>query len=370
MPYPVQPVGDPLSAAPPTTRRVRSLDGLRGVAVLLVFVSHAKVPGFALAGGVGVTIFFTLSGFLITSLLLGEMGRTGSVSLRSFYMRRALRLLPAVVVFVSMSVLMRTATLTDAAWVMAYAGNWARIGHQGLGALHHTWSLAIEEQFYLVWPVIFLLLARTRTPVRWILGVAALGSIGSTLQRCILWEGPSSMPRIHFGSDANANALLTGCGLAASFVLGHPRRIGRVAGTLAGAGLAILSGVLAWFPDLAGIDMYSETFTFTWAWPLTAVLTAVLLAHLRDRRWAWLEWPPLCGMGTLSYGFYLWHMPFVDYVLPSLGDIPRGIAVGTVFLLSLAASLVSYFVVERPFLLWKRRYERVHIEPSNIPAAA
>ena len=156
-----------------------SLDGLRGVAVLVVMAHHAYVPFFR-GGGVGVDIFFVLSGFLITSLLLEEWRRTQDISLRGFYIRRGLRLLPAL--FMLLLVLQAYALLRmrgDAFWemekaigaVLGYFGNWvAALGLYDMRVLSHTWSLSIEEQFYFLWPIILLLMLRSRWKRTRILG--------------------------------------------------------------------------------------------------------------------------------------------------------------------------------------------------------
>src|SRR5271157_2250169 len=145
------------------------LDGLRGIAILAVLGAHTGVPGFADGGGgAGVTLFFVLSGYLITSLLLAERGRTGRVDLRAFYVRRALRLFPALAAvllvvagLLAIGAMPATATAnTDYrivfAGVVAYVANWVAVAGQSIGMLGHCWSLAVEEQFYILWPTLLL----------------------------------------------------------------------------------------------------------------------------------------------------------------------------------------------------------------------
>lgn len=200
------------------------LDGLRGIAVLVVLASHSRLGGFAVEGGLaGVTLFFVLSGFLITSLLAAEFNRGRGVSLRAFYIRRGLRLLPA------MGALLVVVTIgyVLSAWpsppapqmdlpasllvVAAYVPNWAQTVIP-MGVLGHTWSLGVEEQFYLAWPVILIAGLRFLGPRR--LAVAALLVAVLVMPwRYVLMEGGN---RVHLflGTDMHADALLLGCALA------------------------------------------------------------------------------------------------------------------------------------------------------------
>lgn len=350
--------------------RVRALDGLRGVAVLLVFAAHVRFPGLHFAGGTGVTMFFALSGYLITTLLLAEFRSAGKISLRAFYVRRALRLLPAITVFSSTCLACGWATLSDVAWVLAYVGNWARAAGHGLGALHHTWSLSVEEQFYFIWPALVVLAGRTARPIAWLGAIALTGAVCSSLARALLWDGSNSIPRLHFGSDTNANGLLVGCTIALAIAAGWSPKVPYAVAAAAAAGIAVLSGVLGLAPRFRLLGIYGLQFTFTWAWPITALLTCVILLYARHERVRALEWRPLCWMGTISYGFYLWHMPAVDYLMPALSGLPRPVSIVLTFSASLAVSVLSYFTLERPLLRLKRRFERAHIEAPTPRSVA
>ncbi len=198
-----------------------ALDGMRGVAVLVVVGLHMYVP-FLAGGYLGVDIFFVLSGFLITSLLLEEWRRSGRISFRDFYLRRALRLLPALFAFLLILqayILLRMRG--DEFWqmekaslaVLAYFGNWAKAYGVDLRALNHMWSLAVEEQFYFVWPVIFLLLLRIRRNPSWIVYALILAIGGIALRRAFM-SGHVTEARIYNGSDTRFDELLTGCVLA------------------------------------------------------------------------------------------------------------------------------------------------------------
>jgi peptidoglycan/LPS O-acetylase OafA/YrhL len=186
------------------------LDGLRGIAILLVVARHADTPGCASGGAIGVTMFFTLSGFLITSLLLEESASTGRVDLAAFYRRRALRLFPAlfacIAVTIVLAVLLGTWIASEqmVAAALLYFGNWALIARAEAGVLGHTWSLSVEEQFYVTWPLVLVLFGRSRRAVIWLAGTGALVSVGLRFK---LYSG-DTLWRVAYGTDTKADALL------------------------------------------------------------------------------------------------------------------------------------------------------------------
>ncbi|HEY1116399.1 MAG TPA: acyltransferase, partial [Acidimicrobiales bacterium] len=199
-----------------------ALDGMRGVAVLLVIAYHGERSLAPRGGAIGVTMFFTLSGFLITTLLLRERASTGRIGLGRFYWRRALRLLPALVTLVAVTSAYALVTdnhertLGAALPVLLYVGNWVRTLHdtEGLGLLEHTWSLSVEEQFYLVWPLAVLGAAALVSKARQaeaVLALAVGGSLASLLWRLQLWDAEEprwSAARLYNGTDAVADQLL------------------------------------------------------------------------------------------------------------------------------------------------------------------
>lgn len=201
------------------------LDGLRGVAILLVVVSHG-LPRYMMAGAVGVTVFFTLSGFLITSLLLEEHAATGRLDLRHFYERRVRRLGPALVVFLAaMAVLGLTVNswFATPGWLGAtlfYVTNWGIVQGGAPGALGHTWSLSIEEQFYIVFPLLVLLLARR--PSVLIAVTAAITAVSVGL-RVVLWQDGASVAEVYYGTHTTVFAPLAGALLAMAL---HGRPVG------------------------------------------------------------------------------------------------------------------------------------------------
>jgi len=214
---------------------------MRGLAVLLVVAYHGERSLMPRGGAIGVTMFFTLSGFLITTLLLREREATGRVALGRFYVRRALRLLPALVVLVGVTSAYAAVTgsfertLGAALPVLLYVGNWVRTlrDTEGLGLLEHTWSLSVEEQFYLVWPLAVLgasaVAARARQAEA-VLAVAVAGSLASLLWRLQLWDAAEprwSAARLYNGTDAVADQLLVGAALAAALTIWDRRSAAR-----------------------------------------------------------------------------------------------------------------------------------------------
>ena len=218
--------------ADPAGRYITGLDGLRAFSVIAVIASHglavANLHGRFLSGGsTGVSVFFVISGFLITSLLLKEIARTGTLRKRAFWLRRAQRLFP------SLAVVLIATTLYDRLGntahyfhftglgllaVAGYVGNWYTIetNQYTLGALAHTWSLAVEEQFYIVWPLLLALTLRLRHRAIWLLWTVAFGGYLSALVRVLLWRHSGLLGTLHIydGSDTNAECILWGAALA------------------------------------------------------------------------------------------------------------------------------------------------------------
>ena len=333
------------SGVPWRLGRRPSLDGLRGLAVLLVVLCHLSLTRtllFAASGPVGVTVFFTLSGFLITTLLLEERARDGGISLRGFYARRIRRLLPALVVFVAGAAAVATtagpsiATRRDVVASLLYVGNWLPARSDYMGALNHTWSLAIEEQFYLVWPVLVIVVLR-RSSERALAVVALVGAGTSLIARFALWDSGHGADRIYYGSDTRADALLLGCALA---VWMRGRGAGasnpRVAHLMV-AGVGILALVSHPLPRYLILPT------------VVALATMVAIATLtRGRYSGWLEARPLVWLGRRSYGLYLWHLLVLMTV--EAWDVPWPVTMVTVVALSLMLTELSWRYVEQPLL--------------------
>ena len=332
-----------------------ALDGLRGVAVILVVLSHADVPHLGGAGQVGVTVFFTLSGFLIATLLFEEHENSHRISLRRFYRRRFFRLAPALLAVAAVTSLFALAT--RAPWVtprevlgaVFYCSNvlafFGPVG--GAHMLHHTWSLVIEEQFYLVWPAVTILAWRRRTALLAVLLVAAGGSLAL---RCVLWNDGAGDNRVLFGTDTRVDGILLGCALAVSLRGGlwmRSRGRGRAAVVM---GLACITFLAVWSSDAV------MTVGLTLAALASAMVIVGVLANGDVRA---LTLRPVAWLGRRSYGLYLWHHPIaivlgafaVEWQIKTLILIPS----------SLLLTVLSWRCIEKPFL---DRRERNSADPS------
>jgi peptidoglycan/LPS O-acetylase OafA/YrhL len=370
------------ASAPPKQVRPRwsmgyqpGLDGLRAVSVVAVILYHAGF-GWMHGGFFGVEVFFVVSGFLITSLLLEEHGNSGTVSLASFWRRRARRLLPALFA-VLVAVAAWTAVLgsaeqrwqlrRDLPWSVFYVANWGQIlgdipyftsGEPPL--LRHLWSLAVEEQWYLVWPLVFLVLIRTRlrfSSIAAVLGVTALATMALTgwLHR----GGPGPLggpPGLFAGADrtnfmylstiTRASGLLLGA--AAAFVWrpwrteramqADPRVLDFTGGAAVGALLCVF-----------GVAALTDGYVYQWLLPLVSVLSLVavlVVVHpAATGMRAVFAWGPLVEVGKRSYGLYLWHWPVFVVMAATHGSVVRVFAALTV---TVVVSEACYRFVEQP----------------------
>jgi peptidoglycan/LPS O-acetylase OafA/YrhL len=335
-------------------RHWRALDGLRGIAILLVMGEHFRLPGFEQSGQVGVTLFFSLSGFLITSLLLADWAQAGRISFGTFYLRRAMRLLPALLLMLAIIGPLMAATGHD--WLQAtlsallYYANWAQVISGQLPVIGHTWTLSIEEQFYIVWPALLLLMLVTLKGSRWPIVVLCGAALLVMAWRAVLWQPTGDgYFRVFYGSDTRADALLLGCALAFAFsrgVVPPPKWL---------VGAAVASGVLF-------VTTTSFGFMAVIGLGVVAVASTVLVAASAGRVGGLLEWAPLVWTGTNSYSLYLWHVP----ILSLLRDGPLGDSVPTTMialLLSVAAAAASRYLVELPILRLRPRATPV-VQPA------
>jgi len=351
------------SMARDRARHRPALDGLRGVAVLAVLLYHARVP-FVRGGHVGVDVFFVLSGFLITTLLVAEIDTAGRVDVLAFYVRRALRLLPALLLFVAVCCLLvvtigpnvyRTPTLQGAPYVLSYLANVHQaFGWDGgrLGLFDATWSLSMEEQFYLLWPVVLvalLVLVRHRRQHAALLLFGISLAIG--LHRLWLAFGGAGWERLSYAPDVRADGLLIGCALAL-FLASPSARSPRWLPAAGVVSLLVLAVIGSRYPG-------NDPFLF-WDLGATIVVLAAgcmlwtLVSGTSPRLDAIFSWRPLRSTGRISYGLYLWHFPIV-FALGAAGAWAWGwwvsapIAIG----LSYVAAAFSFALVERRFLRWK-----------------
>jgi peptidoglycan/LPS O-acetylase OafA/YrhL len=377
------------------------LDGLRGLAVIAVLLYHGGVS-WANGGFVGVEVFFVLSGFLITSLLVVEWRKSSTIALGAFWARRARRLLPALFCMVAVigiyyAIEGPTKAIPglkqDGIATLLYVSNWHQIAAGAsyfaasgpVSPFEHTWSLAIEEQFYIFWPVLVLgalrLTARLtsagrlsqRRSLHTLLAISVTGAVASAVEVALLFDGGRGLNRVYYGTDTQASSLLIGASLAIglNIYLRRPARSRRPAappgrglcGVAAVGLLAVLvmmdfaNGSSAWlYPlGLVGLDL-----------AVVVVIAAVVLqpASFVGRI---LSLRPLCAIGLISYGLYLWHFPLYQW----LDTSSTGVSGTTLLLLRLtvtmAVSVCSFVLIEQPI---RQRRLPTWLVRSLVPLAA
>ncbi len=350
-----------------------ALDGLRAVAVLAVLAFHADLP-WAPGGFLGVDVFFVLSGFLITTLLLESAARRGAPDLRQFYLRRARRLLPALTAVLIGSTLLVVTLAPDAAGnqqrdlpaALTYVTNWVYIVtdqsyFEATGRppmLEHLWSLAVEEQFYILWPWVFLLAWRAGRG-RFVGRVAGIGALLSTALMLVLSvasgsPADSDPSRVYFGTDTHVMGLLVGAGLATVWIPRSARSavLPGARAVIDGIGVAALLALLLVFWQVSE----ESSLLYRGGFLLISCLVALLIVavtHPASRFGSIVGCAPMRYLGTRSYGIYLWHWPVFLVTRPGL-DVPL---TGTANLalrigLTLGIAELSYRFLETPV----RRY--------------
>jgi peptidoglycan/LPS O-acetylase OafA/YrhL len=376
----VNPPAKAQSAASQTPRnassagnRIPSLDGLRALSILLVIISHtagtrnafsqASIHFLGDIGNLGVRVFFVISGFLITTLLLHELEKRGSISLRWFYFRRTMRIFPASYVY------------TVALWLAGVLG-WVTLGHYDVLAAFtytqnyfsarswwfgHLWSLSVEEQFYLVWPATLALLGRAGG-LRVAVGILAL----SPILRIMVWQLlPGWRELIDTAFPTIADPLAIGC------VLALMRKQMEATGWYM---RLISSSMLGLLPLLAIVinAPLSDRPRISYAVG-QSILNVILVLMVHHAVWMpqaplgrILNWRPLQVMGVLSYSLYLWQQPFLNRELTDVLHVfPNNVA------LAVAAGVASYYLVEAPSLRLRSRLEAsLHKRPDSKPVNA
>lgn len=352
-----------------SSRYIPALDGLRALAVIAVVIYHMNATALQ-SGLLGVTIFFVLSGYLITGLLIREWSTTKKINLPQFWLRRVRRLFPAIV-FVLLGTIVLTGVFApdmltklrnDIVAALLFFTNWWYIFQdvsyfEAMGApspVTHFWSLAIEEQFYLIWPPLLLLLFSKRVKKRHIQLGLLVAAIASAAAMAILYSPQADPSRVYYGTDTRAFSLLIGAFLAFEFpparVNGHGRQgfTARDRKIALGVGSAALAGILVM---MVAVNGYSP-FLYYGGIALLSLLTGALIITLADGRSPLARFfalRPLVWIGKLSYSIYLWHYPLLLLMNPRnfTGETPWFAYVGQALVI-LAASAISYYVVETP----------------------
>jgi peptidoglycan/LPS O-acetylase OafA/YrhL len=342
------------------------IDALRALAVIAVFFYHARVewmPG----GFLGVDVFFVISGYLITSLLLREFRGGGAIHLGRFWLRRALRLLPAVGVLIAATMVVAAiveperidALRGDALASLFYFANWhfvfADVSYfeqfQRPSLFTHLWSLSVEEQFYLFWPLVFAAGMKLFGRGRLLLGVLA-GALASVALAWILFDPGADASRVYYGTDTHAVGLLLGVALALVWSPTELRR--RRTGPLVGpildvVGVLCLAYVVLSFVHVHDYDLSLWHGGYLWLALITALLVAVVV-HPAARLGSLLGQAPVLWLGLRSYSFYLWHWPVLALTRPGVDvDLPKGVLIPLQLVAVLALADLSYRFVELPF---------------------
>ncbi len=353
-----------------------ALDGIRGLAVLAVVLYHLDVSWMT-GGFLGVSLFFTLSGFLITNLVLAEESKTGGLALGSFWARRGRRLLPAMFVTLAVAVVFgylaadadQLRRLPGDVWSsLGYVTNWRFIvagdaygaGYQEPSPLAHFWSLAIEEQFYLVFPLVAALLVRrgaTRRAWFAVFGAVLVASMAATL---VLYDR-SDTARTYFGTDTRMAELVAGVLLAVAVRMELPDRIRRLPGRWALAAVPLVASVVLWVV----VDLSDQWLYQGGLWLVALVSCGLILAALdHGPVSAVLSVRPLVWLGLLSYGIYLYHWPIFRWLDETSTGLD-GVALAALRLaVTSGAAVASYVLVEKPI-----RTRRVDL-PGPVIAVA
>lgn len=341
------------------------LDGLRGVSIILVMLVHLPLIEprlwFVPAGGkLGVDIFFALSGFLITSLLLQEIESTGRINFTRFYVRRSLRLLPALitVVLFALVVALSVGSLANLGLtrlrllsIAFYFTNWVK-AYQGPETwfLGHFWSLAIEEQFYLCWPLMLVIAKRLRMSNRHLFWAVSVLVVLSVVWKIVLFTSGAGTRRIFFGSDTRGDGILVGCALALALRGGMFQSVLNVnsARSLSMIGVLIIGVFTAVGNDQFLLVYYGGTTAV--AIGSVMLIAGCWLSPESDYFKSALSNPALCWLGRRSYGLYLWHWPI--YEIARLIPL-RWLVAPCAVAASLVVAALAFKYIEQPFLRMK-----------------
>ena len=332
---------------------IPALDGMRGFAVLLVVLFHSK---FINGGYFGVDIFFVLSGFLITSLIIREWTITDNVDLRKFYLRRVRRLSPALIAVLVAACLYETLyfpypgvenIFIRSFYALSYFANWVwafQPSENPLGSLNGLWSLSIEEQFYIIWPAILIFFLRRRISLTFIAILLLLTLTAAVGHRYLLWEAGAHSFRLYAGTDSHADPILIGC-LIGVLARGVSLRTWELIRPWLAATVPFV--MIALVTITVGFSFPSESIFYS---TIVALLSGILILCVTVApakvALAAFGCPFMIWLGKISYGLYLWHGISNQYLMThNIMEFRAGrIAIGLIL------AVGSYYFIERPFL--------------------
>jgi peptidoglycan/LPS O-acetylase OafA/YrhL len=357
-----------------------AFDGIRGVFVLVVLAVHAtylvvpKYQGLYVSGGfIAVDVFFVLSGFLITSLLLQEWDRHDRIDMRAFYRRRVLRLFPALWT-VMLVQLVYTIVVHDPlgyelkglAAILLYVGNFSwKFGAIIPDAFGQTWSLAIEEQFYLLWPLALIVLIRLRNR-RLTIGVMVGLIAVAFVTRAVLFHAGVPWNKVYVQTEARFDTLMVGTLFA--YLLHTGWRLPRWIGAYGLLGMVLLTGITV-------TAHREDSWMFYGGYTLVALASGFICLAALDERWS-LGWlfgaRPFLFLGRLSYSLYVWHVFVFFAVARAWSHHSDWVRLSAALTITFGASLFSFYVIERPFLRRKRSVPAAPVssEPARTDDAA
>jgi peptidoglycan/LPS O-acetylase OafA/YrhL len=335
-----------------------ALDGIRALSIVTVVLFHCSVP-WSGGGFIGVDIFFVLSGYLITSLLAAEH-RNGGIGIGAFYARRALRLYPTLLVLLLAYVALAPVLWpTENRWLAAaitgfYVTDYA-LPFWGMSfAVGHTWSLGVEEKFYLLWPLLLPLLLRTRHPIGWLL----VAFTGVTIWRyfvALQW----GWAQAYFCFDTRMSGILLGAIGALAGI-----RMSRLTALIACVTLAIIVCVPIIQTSTQGVSIEGVTLGITLAEICAFVLVSYVAEHANAR---FLASRPMVYLGRLSYGIYLWHFPFV-LLLREVPSLPWWLTLSATLLFSVTMAAICLHGLDIPLRRWRERTR--HARERGAPGFA